>query len=154
MKPKSINVWTTGFLMMAIVTLMACMKESKGFVLPPGDVTQGKALFTQLHCQHCHSIADIAWTGTPGGPDPQVQLGGQTTKLKLYGELVTSIINPSHKISQKSIAEKNWTLPDGTSRMETARYNDVMTVQQLVDLVAYLQSEYKLVMPEHYYPYY
>jgi hypothetical protein len=34
---------------------------------------------------------------------------------------------------------------DGRSRMTV--YNDVMTVQQLIDLVAFLQSHYQVVPP-------
>jgi hypothetical protein len=32
--------------------------------------------------------------------------------------------------------------------METARLNDIMTVRQLVDLVAFLQTSYRVQPPE------
>lgn len=136
----------------ATMMMISCQKESKGFVLPPGDIEKGKALFTELSCTDCHSIGDIPWKGAAG--DPNVKLGGNVTKLKLYGELVTSVINPSHKISQRNIADQKWVLPGGTSKMETYCYNEVMTVQQLVDVIAFLQSKYNLVVPINTYPYY
>ena len=37
--------------------------------------------------------------------------------------------------------------PDGTSRMPY--YNDVMTVQELVDITTFLQGTYNLVAPEY-----
>ena len=32
-------------------------------------------------------------------------------------------------------------------------YNEIMTVQELVDIGTFLQSEYRLVMPQNPYPY-
>jgi sulfur-oxidizing protein SoxX len=62
--------------------------------------------------------------------------------------LVTSIINPLHKIAKgyelDSITES------GMSKMRN--YNDIMTVTELVDLVTYLQPHYK-VKPYEYTPY-
>ena len=42
-------------------------------------------------------------------------------------------------------------LMDGESKMR--RYNEVMTVQQLVDIVSYLQTEYEVVVPPNPYLY-
>ena len=39
------------------------------------------------------------------GAEPYVELGGNITKVKSYGELVTSIINPSHDLA-KGYAEE------------------------------------------------
>jgi len=69
-------------------------------------------------------------------------LGGQTTVIKTYGDLVTSVINPSHKIFRRHSKQKVST-EEGGSKMIT--YNEVMTVQQLVDLVTYLESNYEIV---------
>jgi len=54
---------------------------------------------------------------------------------------VTSIINPSHKIHRgysKELVESA-----GQSRM--ADYSEVMTIEQLVDLVAFLHSRYEVI---------
>jgi hypothetical protein len=80
-------------------------------------------------------------------PAPQVEgpvmvvLGGGVTRVKSYGELVTSIINPSHRLARRHPAGK--ISQEGQSLMTP--YNDVMTVTQLIDLVAFLQAQYDVV---------
>lgn len=141
-------------LMAGFVLFVACQEESRGFVLPEGNIAAGKQMFSSMNCTDCHTVGDIPWAG-PGENDyPEVKLGGDVTSLKTYGELVTSVINPSHKISQKNLlTDQQLTTPEGMSKMSTRTYNEIMTVQQLVDIVAFLQSEYKLVMPTNPYPY-
>ncbi|MGB5326414.1 MAG: hypothetical protein WBN40_13465 [Pseudomonadales bacterium] len=60
--------------------------------------------------------------------------------IKTYGELVTAIVNPSHKILQSFAPQHKGA--DGGSAMRN--YNDVMTVTQLIDLVSFLQTQYQL----------
>ena len=69
-----------------------------------------------------------------------MKLGGQVSSSKTYGQLVTSVINPLHRIAH-SYKPQN-TDADGHSTMRN--YNDVMTVKQLVDLVTFLESQYEL----------
>ncbi|HKK74919.1 MAG TPA: c-type cytochrome [Saprospiraceae bacterium] len=158
MKAKSIlqrvlHHWPAFLLLFLLITLASCQNQSSGFVLPEGDIAEGKQVFMELHCTNCHFTDDIVWDGNPEYEDPKVELGGEVTKIKTYGELVTSIINPSHDISRKVVAEEA-TLPDGSSKMDQFNYNYVMTVQELTDLVAFLQSEYEVVVPTNYhYPY-
>jgi len=146
--------WFALGLLFGILMLTSCQRESRGFVLPAGDINTGKQLFVSMYCNDCHSIGDVARSaeGESGGA-PLIQLGGEVTTLKAYGELVTSVINPSHKISQRNQTSQQLTSPEGVSKMEARCYNDVMTVQELIDIVAFLQSEYELVVPTNTYPY-
>lgn len=137
----------------AMALFTACQNESRGFVLPDGDIEAGKQTFLDLNCNRCHSIGDIKWHGSERYSDPYVKLGGEVTAMKTYGELVTSVINPSHKISQRSLNEETITLAPGMSKMELYRYNQIMTVEELVNIVTFLQSEYELVRPRDPYPY-
>jgi hypothetical protein len=73
-------------------------------------------------------------------PPVPVRLGGQTAFVKTDGELVTSIINPSHRLTYGHLGELTQTA--GESRM--ADYTEIMTVKQLVDIVAFLQSIYEV----------
>ena len=75
-----------------------------------------------------------------------VTLGGETVRVKSYGELVTAIINPSHRIAP-GYPLSQVTTPDGQSLMTLGYLNDVMTVQQLIDLVAFLQASYQVMPP-------
>lgn len=130
------------------ILVSSCNEQARGFALPEGDIEKGKMTYEMLSCFECHSIKDIEWRG--GIDSLHVPLGGETSIEKSYGDLVTSIINPSHKIARHYKA--NATTKDGQSKM--ANYNEIMTVQELVDIVTYLQSEYNVKSPpSNYYPY-
>ncbi len=151
MSPKIKSSWLqlTFFIIIAsFALLLGCERESRGFALPKGDIEAGKKAFVKLSCVDCHSIADIEWRSN--AENVHLPLGGEVPRIKTYGELVTSIINPSHKIAEGY--EHVGTLEGGTSKMRN--YNEVMSVQALVDIVTFLQSEYQLkVPPTYYYPY-
>lgn len=132
-----------GFSLLAIA-LTSCSRESPfGFRLPEGDAARGRAAFVDLRCNSCHEVEGVAIEYREGLA--HIRLGGQTTRVKTYGELVTSLINPSHRIAPRDRAAG--VLPDGESIMTAAYLNDVMTVQQLVDLVAFLEGTYEVVPP-------
>lgn len=136
-----------GFVLIMLLGIH-CKQEGKGFSLPPGDESQGKVAIQKFHCTDCHDIKGLEWTG--GDATVKIPLGGAVSKAKTYGELVTSVINPSHKIA--SNYEQPVRNPDGSSLMRS--YNDVMTVQELVDIVAFLQSVYEIERPTNeFYPY-
>ena len=114
--------------------------STASLVLPEGDAAAGEAAFVGLHCNDCHSIAGREDLDNQHEPIMRVQLGGVTTHITTYGELVTSIINPSHKISRRY--QKAPYARDGASEMRN--YNDLMTVSQLNNLVTFLQAQYEL----------
>lgn len=120
-------------------------KSASGFRLPDGDAALGKQTFVELQCHVCHTVEDVELPAPQETGRVQFTLGGKTSRVKTYGHLVTSIINPSHKLS-KDFVRGRINLPDESPMRN---YNDVMTVQQLVDLVAFLQSTYKVVEPEY-----
>jgi hypothetical protein len=116
--------------------------SGRGFSLPEGNVDKGRATFVELECNACHSIGDIEHVAGSEGPDINIKLGGQVTTVKTYGDLVTSVINPYHKTSRRYVT-KNVATEGGELKMVV--YNEIMTVQQLVDLVTYLESNYEIV---------
>ncbi|HIG41705.1 MAG TPA: cytochrome C [Gammaproteobacteria bacterium] len=126
--------------------LGACNFQSQGFNLPEGSVESGKATFILLQCNDCHSVDDVAWNGAASEGEIHVKLGGETTHVKTYGDLVTSIINPSHKMSR--LHDPSTMTDSGESKMRS--YNEVMSVQELIDMVAFLQSKYEVWVPDHY----
>ena len=127
-----------------IFVLVGCEGQSKGFALPPGDKEAGKATFVLLNCNHCHSVKGEIEKLPDGHSTINYELGGEVTRIRTYGDLVTSIINPSHKLSR---VDESFVTEEGQSKMR--RYNDFMTVQELVDLTAYLESTYQLVPPPY-----
>jgi hypothetical protein len=72
-----------------------------------------------------------------------VVLGGEVAKVKTYEELVTAMIHPSHNLSAQ--LQKEWMRGGQLSPM--GNFNHVMTVSQLIDMAAFLQSHYKLIEP-------
>ena len=140
----------SGFLFIWIVSAMtsACAPEpesARGFRLPDGDADRGRESFVSLQCNACHQIEgiDMPFLGTGAA---SVTLGGEVTRVRSYGELVTSIINPSHEIAPGYADE---TFADGESLMTLASINDAMTIAQLIDIVAFLQPQYEIRQPEH-----
>ena len=134
------------------VLVSSCNEQARGFALPAGDIEEGKATYKSLACNECHSISGIEWKG--GSDSLKIQLGGEVATLKSYGDLVTSVINPSHKIARRYKQKgANETTETGLSKMKN--YNEIMTVQELVDLVTFLQSEYNVKPPTtNYHTYY
>lgn len=128
--------------------ISSCNSQARGFALPEGDIEKGKVTYKRLACIECHSIPNIEWKG--GKDNLKIHLGGEVTSLKTYGDLVTSVINPSHKVA--SFYNQKTSTEGGLSNMKN--YNEIMTVQELIDLVTFLQSEYQVVSPPTHYPYY
>lgn len=118
--------------------------SQRGFSLPKGDAEAGREAFVYMQCYQCHTVTGEDFPPVPGAEPPYVQLGGKVSQVKTYGELVTAIINPSHRIA-KGYADEV-VAEDGESKMYY--YNDYMTVQELIDIVWYLQSHYDLEIPE------
>ena len=116
-------------------------KSGKGFTLPEGDADRGLAVFKQLRCYDCHSVAGVDLPEAEEPDQTVVALGGEVTRIQTYGELVTSIINPSHRLA-RGYAVEEIASEEGESEMKN--YNDVMTVSELIDLVTFLQSHYSL----------
>lgn len=112
--------------------------SSRSFNLPDGDAGNGQEIFVTLECTACHKVRGLDLPAPQTEGPVMVVLGGGVTKVKSYGELVTSIINPSHRLARHHPAGK--ISQEGQSLMTP--YNDVMTVTQLIDLVAFLQSQY------------
>ncbi len=120
-------------------------KSGIGFRLPDGSAERGRAAFLALQCTACHRVVGLN-VPNQGTGVANVTLGGETVRVRSYGELVTAIINPSHRIAP-GYPPSQVATPDGQSLMTLAYLNDVMTVQQLIDLVAFLQASYQLVPP-------
>lgn len=141
---------TTILVLAALAGLGACEADrmsEKGFSLPEGNALNGKEAFIYMHCHECHTIAGEELPTLALADPPYIALGGKVTRVKTYGELVTAIINPSHKLARGYAAEL--VSEDGESRMYV--YNEQMTVQELIDIVMFLQEQYEVVAPAYYY---
>ena len=132
--------------LIAILAMTACSpgpESARGLVLPQGDVDAGRQAFVDLQCHGCHRINGVDLPQFLGTAPVAIVLGGESRRVRTYGDLVTSIVNPSHRLIAGFPAEQ--VSRDGQSIMPVL--NDVMTVRQLIDLVALLQSSYEIVPP-------
>lgn len=142
-------------LLLTFIVIVGCgdrdpMSE-RGFRLPDGDPLAGAEAFLYMECNQCHTISGEELPRIPLADPPYIELGGDVSRVKTYGELVTAIINPSHKLASgyaEDVVSEN-----DESKMYV--YNGYMTVQELIDVVMYLQPYYEVVAPTYIYrPYY
>lgn len=122
------------------------VKSARSFRIPQGDVEKGKAAFVALKCVECHTVSGVADLARPtAGPEKVVVLGGDVTRLRTVGDLLTSITHPNFALSEK------WKLPAANrpAKSPMPALNDVMTVAQLIDLVTFLQPRYSQIPPPY-----
>ena len=145
---KGMSILT--LLLASLMALSGCDQDramsERGFRLPEGNATAGRETFLYMHCNQCHTINGEELP-TVAGFEPFVELGGSLTRVKTYGELVTAIINPSHKLADGY--PEDFVSEDDVSKMYV--YNGFMTVQELTDLVMFLQEQYELIPPQFQY---
>jgi mono/diheme cytochrome c family protein len=137
------NYFLLSLLVVMSLTLFSCGKgidSPRGFSLPTGNIKAGKIAFLKYQCLACHTLDGVKDDSIANQQTLSVSLGGNKTKIVTYAELVTSIINPSHKFS--NLLSPQFRRPQGESKMKV--FNDVMTVTELIDLVSFLQPNYSL----------
>lgn len=131
----------------ALLTACSPPAESpKGFRLPDGNPESGRQAFLDLQCHACHKLPGEQLPEISIAAPVTVTLGGPVSRVKTYGELVTAIINPSHKLIRTYT--KDEVSSDGQSFMPSM--NEFITVRQLIDIVSFLQDKYEVVLPTPY----
>ena len=126
-------------------TVTACAPNTALVVhFPLGSIQRGREAFVALECHACHRIADVEIPAHPSPSSVSVALGGHTPRIETFGDIITAIVNPSHRLarSYRAVAGRSEASP-----MSAVFLNDVMTTQQLVDIAAFLRTEYDYVPP-------
>ena len=144
MKEKGRPAMLRFFLLLALlsVSCLACTPsavEGPGYeatmlMLPEGRPDAGREAFVALGCASCHAVARDPDLPAPVSASPGPELDASVASLG-RGRLATSVIAPSHKVAKKYRAE---TEGGGTAMGD---YSAVMTVQQLADVVAYIERQ-------------
>jgi hypothetical protein len=103
------------------------------FSVPSGDAARGRELFGELECYKCHEIKTEKFPAPADGKyiGPELTGMGRIHPAEYIGE---SILFPNAVI----VDEPGTTGPDGLSLMPS--YADTLTLQQWLDLVAYLKG--------------
>lgn len=103
-----------------------------GADLPAGDVQRGRATFVYLRCHSCHRVRGVEQLPPPVADPPVPVVLGE--KRMTDAEIITAIVNPSHEIAREYRAE----LVSSGRLSRMGDYSDLITVRQLVDLVAFV----------------
>jgi mono/diheme cytochrome c family protein len=107
--------------------------EGWKFTWPKGDPGKGRAVFAKLECYTCHEVKGEKFRA-PSDKDkvgPELSMMGPLHEPEYFAE---AIINPNAAIERG----KGYQAVDGSSKMPS--FNDSLSVQELIDLVAYLRA--------------
>ena len=107
--------------------------EGWKFTLPNGNAEKGREVFVKLECYSCHEVKGEKFPGPSGGD----KLGSELASMAGHHPpefFAESIVNPSAVIDKGL----GYDAPDGSSKMPS--FNDSMTVQELIDLVAFIRA--------------
>lgn len=139
------------------LTLVACKTYpdySGDFRFPilRGDIARGQKAFMDMGCPVCHRVDGIDLPENSQLRPITVNLGGELMFAKTYGDLVTSILNPDHVLSEHYLEQ----LPQEQRSAQNSSpmyVNPDMKVTELIDIVVFLNSRYSLLpgYTEYYY---
>jgi mono/diheme cytochrome c family protein len=110
--------------------------EAWKFSWPAGNPAAGREVFVKLECYSCHEVRGEQFPkpdpgGDPGKVGPELS---QMAPLHAPEYFAEAIINPNAAVEEG----KGYRAPDGKSKMPS--YNDLVTVREVIDLVAYLKG--------------
>ena len=107
--------------------------EGWKFTWPKGDPAKGRQVFSKLECYSCHEVKGETFPAPreKGKIGPELSMMGPLHEAEYFAE---AIINPGAVIEKG----KGYQAADGSSKMPS--FNDSLTVQELIDLVAFLAA--------------
>jgi len=103
------------------------------FTWPKGDPAKGRAVFAKLECYSCHEVRGEKFPAPKEREKvgPELSAMGPLHEVDYFAE---AIINASAVIE----TGKGYQAADGSSKMPS--FNDSLSVQELIDLVAFLRA--------------
>ena len=93
--------WIVAALLPALLCASCTVSPIFGYPVDEGNVDAGRQAFIDHQCHQCHSVAGVRLPPLAGASDQLLELGGETSTIRSYGGLMTSIINPNHEISEE-----------------------------------------------------
>ena len=103
------------------------------FAWPKGDPAKGGEVFRKLECYSCHEVrgGPFPAPSDPGRVGPELSGMARLHPPEYFAE---AIINPGAVVERG----RGYAAADGSSKMPL--YGDVLTLQETIDLVAYLRQ--------------
>ena len=102
--------------------------------LPVGDVEDGRRAFLAHGCALCHGATRESAFPTTATTNAGPMIGRPQNGWTAF-ELAQAIVSPSHDVPPQFQGKR--VLDDGTTDSPMAEYVDVLTLQDVADLVAY-----------------
>jgi hypothetical protein len=101
------------------------------FTVPEGDAKAGQTVFMTMQCYSCHAISMPGETlpSDAGGIGPDLTPG--------YSKLPVAYLAESIIKAHPVVATPGYVVQEGKAMM--SNYNHFLTVQELIDLVAFLK---------------
>jgi mono/diheme cytochrome c family protein len=113
--------------------------EDTTVTLPAGDPAEGREAFQILRCTACHEVAGEAGFQAPVSDSRGPVLDAAMAR-RPASYVATAIVSPSHSMSTSISDELKARLSEGGTLSPMGDFSRAMTVRQLIDVVAYLQS--------------
>lgn len=142
MKKQSTFIMATlmlvGSLALAVMTRAASAppapKVPQGwkFTLPDGDANAGKTVFINMKCYSCHAIE------IPGEKLPPSRSKGAGPALTGYAGLPKEYLAESIIKFHTVVAAPGYAVKEGRAAM--GEYNHLLSVQEVIDLVAFFKQ--------------
>lgn len=110
--------------------------EGWKFSWPAGNAAAGREVFVKLECFSCHEVRGEQFPKPDHGEDPGEAGPELSSMAPLHPAeyFAEAILNPNAVVEEG----KGYRAPDGKSKMPS--YNDLVSLQELIDLVAYLKG--------------
>jgi cytochrome c5 len=102
------------------------------FAFPDGDAKAGKTVFLNMKCYSCHAVE------IPGEKLPPARSKGAGPPLTGYATLPKEYLAESIIKPHTVVAAPGYTVKEGRASM--GEYNHFLSVQELIDLVAFLKQ--------------
>jgi cytochrome c5 len=127
----------TSFTGAASAPATAKVPQGWKFTFPDGDAKAGKTVFLNMKCYSCHAIE------IPGEKLPPSRSKGAGPALTGYSALPKEYLAESVIKPHTIVAAPGYTVKEGRAAM--GEYNHFLSVQELIDLVAFLKHGTKPV---------
>jgi cytochrome c1 len=103
------------------------------FIWPAADAARGRDVFAKYECFSCHEVRGERFPvpKDAGNVGPELAAMGPAHEAEYF---VEAVINPNAVVERG----KGYEAADSSSKMPS--FNDTLTVQELLDLVAYLKA--------------
>lgn len=128
--------------LLPLLAVPGCGRDSSAFVLPAGDPAAGRETFVELQCNGCHTVAGVDMAVPVADPPVGVDLA-VVSRRRTDSELAMAIIDPDHALATRFASG----VMDVRGHSRMGDYSDVMSVRQLIDVVAFLKAHEQLPEP-------